>query len=228
MTTAIVTGASSGIGKSIATRLAEENINVVLVARNKEKLQQIAEELTTTTEATILPIPTDISNQTEVTAMVEQAKERFGAIDVYVNNAGVMLNGAITDGAVEDWEKMIDVNIKGVLYGLHQVIPDMIQRGTGHIVNIASVSGFEVSKKSTAYSATKFAVRAISMGLEKELARTGVRITNISPGMVDTPLNTRGNVDRKPLDASNIADSVVYAVLQPAHVNINEMTIRPV
>ena len=116
MTTAIVTGASSGIGKSIATRLAEENINVVLVARNKEKLQQIAEELTTTTEATILPIPTDISNQTEVTAMVEQAKERFGAIDVYVNNAGVMLNGAITDGAVEDWEKMIDVNIKGVLY----------------------------------------------------------------------------------------------------------------
>src|SRR5699024_9470442 len=149
--------------------------------------------------------------------------ERFGAIDVYVNNAGVMLNGAITDVAVEDWEKMIDVNIKGVLYGLHQVISDMIQRGTGHIVNIASVSGFEVSKKSTAYSATKFAVRAISMSVQKEHARTRIRITKISPGMVDTPLNTRGNVDRKPLDASNIADSVVYAVLQPAHVNINEM-----
>src|SRR5699024_2970694 len=144
-------------------------------------------------------IPTDISNQTEVTAMVEQAKERFGAIDVYVNNAGVMLNGAITDGAVEDWEKMIDVNIKGVLYGLHQVIPDMIQRGTGQIGVIASVAGFEDSKKSTAYSATNFAVRAISMGLERELGRTGVRITNISPGMVVTPLNTRGNVDRKPL-----------------------------
>src|SRR5699024_12468706 len=96
------------------------------------------------------------------------------------------------------------------------------------IVNIVSVSGFVVSQKSTAYCATKFAVRAISMGLEKELARTGVHITNISPGMVDTPLNTRGNVDRKPLDASNIADSVVYAVLQPAHVNINEMIIRPV
>src|SRR5699024_1614117 len=125
-------------------------------------------------------------------------------------------------------EKMIDVNIKGVLYGLHQVILDMIQRGTGHIVNIASVSCFEVSKKSTAYSATKFAVCVITIGVEKELARAGVRITNISPGMVDTPLNTRGNVDRKPLDASNIADSVVYAVLQPAHVNINEMIIRPV
>lgn len=228
MTTAIVTGASSGIGKAIATKLAEENINVVLVARSKEKLQQIAEELTKTTEATLVPIPTDIANQAEVTAMVEQAKEQFGSIDVYVNNAGVMLNGAITDGAIEDWEKMIDVNIKGVLYGLHQVVPDMIHRGTGHIVNIASVSGFEVSKKSTAYSATKFAVRAISMGLEKELARTGVRITNISPGMVDTPLSTGRSADRKPLDASNIAESVVYAVLQPAHVNINEMTIRPV
>src|SRR5699024_1231534 len=127
MTTAIVTGASSGIGKSIATRLAEENINVVLVARNKEKLQQIAEELTTTTEAKILPIPTDISNQTEVIAIVEQAKEHLSGIELYVKSAGVTLNGAITDGAVEDWGKMMDVNIKGVLYRIHQVISDMIR-----------------------------------------------------------------------------------------------------
>lgn len=228
MKTAIVTGASSGIGKAIATRLAEEKMNVVLAARSEDKLQQIAKKLSETAEATILPIPTDISNQTEVSAMVEQAKKQFGTIDVYVNNAGAMLSGAVTAGALEDWEQMIDVNIKGVLYGLHQVIPDMVERGAGHIVNIASVSGFEVSKQSTVYSATKFAVRAISTGLEKELARTGVRITNISPGMVDTALNTRGNADRKPLDASNIADSVAYAILQPAHVNINEMTIRPV
>lgn len=228
MKTAIVTGASSGIGKAIATRLAEEKMNVVLAARSENKLQQIAEDLTETTEANILPIQTDISNQTDVSAMVEQAKERFGTIDVYVNNAGAMLSGAVTEGALEDWEQMIDVNIKGVLYGLHQVIPEMVERGEGHIVNIASVSGFEVSKQSTVYSATKFAVRAISTGLEKELARTGVRITNISPGMVDTSLNTRGNADRKPLDASNIADSVAHAILQPAHVNINEMTIRPV
>src|SRR5699024_12794116 len=122
----------------------------VLVARNKEKLQQIAEELTITTEATILPIPTDISNQTEVTAMVEQAKEHFGAIDVYVNNAGVMLNGAITDGAVEDWEKMIDVNMKGVLYGLNQGSTDMFHRVTGLIVNIGSGTGFVGPKMSIA------------------------------------------------------------------------------
>src|SRR5699024_7857017 len=103
-----------------------------------------------------------------------------------------------------DWEQMIDVNIKGALYGLYQVIPNMIAQKAGHIINIASVSGFEVTKKSTVYSATKFAVRAISMGLEKELAHTGVRVTNISPGMVDTALTTREMMNRKPLDAANI------------------------
>src|SRR5699024_921261 len=123
---------------------------------------------------------------------------------------------------------MIDVNIKGALYGLYQVIPNMIARKTGHIINIASVSGLEVTKKSTVYSATKFAVRAISTGLEKELAHTGVRVTNISPGMVDTSLTTRSMINRKPLDAANIADAVAYAVTQPPHVNVNEITVRPV
>jgi NADP-dependent 3-hydroxy acid dehydrogenase YdfG len=124
---------------------------------------------------------------------------------------------------------MIDVNIKGVLYGVHAVLPSMLNRSTGHIINIASVAGLEVTKTSTVYSATKYAVRAISMGLEKELAKTGVRITNISPVMVDTDLNSNYDWnDRKMLDAVDIAKAVVYAITQPDYVNVNEITIRPV
>ncbi|GLY11661.1 hypothetical protein Bbad01_28770 [Bacillus badius] len=125
---------------------------------------------------------------------------------------------------------MIDVNIKGVLYGIHAVLPSMLERSSGHIINIASVSGLEVTKMSTVYSATKYAVRAISAGLEKELARTGVRVTNISPGMVDTPLSSasgRSN-DRKKLEAADIAKAVTYAAAQPDYVNVNEITVRPV
>lgn len=138
-----------------------------------------------------------------------------------------MLSATVQSGKVEEWEKMIDVNIKGVLYGINAVLPSMLERSAGHIINIASVSGFEVTKMSTVYSATKFAVRAISMGLEKELARTGVRVTNISPGMVDTSLSTSVS-NRKKLEAEDIAKAVLYAVTQPDYVNVNEITVRPV
>lgn len=226
--TAIVTGASSGIGKAIAEKLAAEKMNVVLVARSKDILISIAEELTNKYNTKVIAIPTDISKQSEVETMVKQAEEAFGTVDVYVNNAGLMLDAAVIEGALEEWEQMVDVNIKGVLYGLHQVIPNMIAQKRGHIINISSVSGHEVTKKSTVYSATKFAVRAISMGLEKELAHTGVKVTNISPGMVDTRLIDDYELKRKPLDASDIANTIYYAITQPEHVNMNEITIRPV
>ncbi|HLS66191.1 MAG TPA: SDR family oxidoreductase [Pseudogracilibacillus sp.] len=225
---AIVTGASSGIGKTIAIALAKANFSVGLVARRNDKLTEIEKQINETTDGRALAIQTDVSEREEVESMVRQVEETFGPIDVYVNNAGVMLDAKITNKQVHNWEKMIDVNIKGVLYGLHEVIESMVDRQTGHIFNIASVSGFEVTKNSTVYSATKFAVRAISIGLEKELARTGVRVTNISPGMVDTDLVTRGNVDRKILSPKDIAEAVLYAWNQPKHVNVNELTIRPV
>lgn len=225
---AIVTGASSGIGKTIAIALAKANFSVGLVARRNDKLTEIEKQINETTDGRALAIQTDVSERKEVESMVRQVEETFGPIDVYVNNAGVMLDAKITNKQVHNWEKMIDVNIKGVLYGLHEVIESMVERQTGHIFNIASVSGFEVTKNSTVYSATKFAVRAISIGLEKELARTGVRVTNISPGMVDTDLVTRGNVDRKILSPKDIAEAVLYAWNQPKHVNVNELTIRPV
>src|SRR5699024_2463364 len=197
MNTAIVTGASSGIGKAIAKKLAKEGMNVALVARRKDKLLELEREINQNETGEAFAIPTDVSKRDEVEAMVKKTEKQFSDIDVYVNNAGLMLNALVTEGQVENWEEMIDVNIKGVLYGVHAVIPNMLERKTGHIINIASVSGLEVTKSSTVYSATKFAVRAISMGLEKELARTGVRVTNISPGMVDTDLVNRHQVNRK-------------------------------
>src|SRR5699024_6471657 len=142
--------------------------------------------------------------------------------------AGLMLSAKVSDGNVEAWDDMIDVNVKGVLYSIHSVLPDMIDQKKGHIVNLSSVSGQEVTKMSAVYSATKFAVRAISNGLEKELAHTGVRVTNISPGMVDTGLLDGYELKRKPLDPSDIANAVFYAVSQPSYVNVNEITVRPV
>lgn len=224
--TAVITGASNGIGKGIAKRLAGEGVNVVLAARDKEKLDFFANELKQAGHTDYLVVPTEVSSQKDVEGLVAQATEHFGKVDIYINNAGAMLSAAVNDGKVSEWDQMIDVNIKGVLYGVHAVIQQMKERGSGHIINLSSVSGHEIAKGSTVYSATKYAVRAISMGLEKELARTGVRVTNVSPGMVRT--RDRDYSNRKPLETDDIANAVVYALSQPDYVNVNEVTVRPV
>lgn len=227
--TAIITGASSGIGAKIAEKLSIQGANVVLAARRKQKLDTVVEHINNTGNGQALGVVTDVSNRSDVEKLVKQTTDTFGNIDIYVNNAGLMLSSVVQDSKVDDWEDMIDVNIKGVLYGINTVLPNMVERSTGHIINISSVSGHEVTKVSTVYSATKFAARAISMGLEKELAHTGVRVTNISPGMVDTDLaSSRTSKGRKPLLTDDIANAVVYAVTQPDYVNVNEITVRPV
>lgn len=229
--TAIVTGASSGIGATIAKHLANEGANVVLAARRKEKLDIIAREINSNGKGKALAVVTDVANRSDIDGMVKKASEAFGDIDIYINNAGLMLDARIRNGKVDEWDQMIDVNIKGALYGINAVVPSMVARATGHIVNISSVSGHEVTKVSSVYSATKFAVRALSMGMEKELAHTGVRVTNISPGMVDTDLagsHRNSSSDRKPLETDDIARAIVYAVTQPDNVNVNEITVRPV
>ncbi len=228
MKTIIVTGASSGIGEAIARKLANNDYQVVLVARNKEKLAKITDEINKESPQMAAYFQVDVSDKTQVESMINQVKKDYGTIYGYINNAGVMLSAEVTKGDIESWDQMIDVNIKGTLYGTSLVIPDMLENKSGHIINISSVSGHEVTKISTVYSATKFAVRAISQGLEKELAKTGVRITNISPGMVDTNLSPdRHKMNRKPLEAEDIANGVLYALNQPSYVNVNELTIRP-
>lgn len=226
--TVVVTGASSGIGKAVATKFVQEGFQVVLAARSFETLQQLEKVLNDQGPGKALAIEMDVSNPNSVKQMIQKAMETFGDIDILVNNAGLMLSAKVTDGNVEAWEDMIDVNVKGILYTTHEVINSMVARKQGHIINLSSVSGQEVTKNSTVYSATKFAVRAITVGLEKELAHSGVRVTNISPGMVETRLMDGLEIKRKPLEPSDIANAIYYAISQPSYVNVNEITVRPV
>ncbi|CAA3821054.1 Short-chain alcohol dehydrogenase [Staphylococcus aureus] len=223
---AVVTGAGSGIGEAIATLLHEEGAKVVLAGRNKEKLQNVANQLS---QDSVKVVPTDVTNKEEVDELIKIAQQTFGGLDIVINSAGQKLSSKITDYQVDEWDSMIDVNIKGTLYTAQAALPTMLEQSSGHLINIASISGFEVTKSSTIYSATKAAVHTITQGLEKELAKTGVKVTSISPGMVDTAITAAYNpTDRKKLEPQDIAEAVLYTLTQPKHVNVNEITVRPV
>lgn len=223
---AVVTGAGSGIGEAITTLLHEEGAKVVLAGRNKDKLQNVANQLA---QDSVKVVPTDVTKKEEVDELIKMAQQTFGVLDIVINSAGQMLSSKITDYQVDEWDSMIDVNIKGTLYTAKAALPTMLEQSSGHLINIASISGFEVTKSSTIYSATKAAVHTITQGLEKELAKTGVKVTSISPGMVDTAITATYNpTDRKKLEPQDIAEAVLYALTQPKHVNVNEITVRPV
>ncbi|MCP3025927.1 SDR family NAD(P)-dependent oxidoreductase [Halobacillus sp. A5] len=234
---AVITGASSGIGKAIAEQLAGEGANVVLAARRAHKLQKLAEKIEDEYDVRTAVVETDVTKRVDVEELVKQTKDKFNSVDIYVNNAGVMLLSFLKNDHVDEWEQMVDVNIKGVLYGIHAVLPQMLEQKSGHIVNVSSVAGHEVFPSSTVYSATKYAVKALSMGMEKELSKSGVRVTNVSPGAVDTELTehiTDGDVvdmfknrEMTPLESEDIANAVAYAVMQPESVNVNELIVRP-
>ncbi|HDK4666893.1 TPA: SDR family oxidoreductase [Staphylococcus aureus] len=223
---AVVTGAGSGIGEAIATLLHEEGAKVILAGRNKDKLQNVANQLA---QDSVKVVPTDVTKKEEVDELIKIAQQTFGGLDIVINSAGQMLSSKITDYQVDEWDSMIDANIKGTLYMAQAALPTMLEQSSGHLINIASISGFEVTKSSTIYSATKAAVHTITQGLEKELAKTGVKVTSISPGMVDTAITAAYNpTDRKKLEPQDIAEAVLYALTQPKHVNVNEITVRPV
>ncbi|WP_099098567.1 SDR family oxidoreductase [Bacillus thermotolerans] len=236
---AIITGASSGIGEATAIALAQQGVNVALGARRTERLEALKERIEQETDAKAIIVKTDVTSKEEVEELAKQTKEAFGSIDILVNNAGVMLLSFLKNDLVDQWEKMVDVNIKGVLYAIHAVLPTMLEQDNGHIINISSVAGHEVFPTSSVYSATKYAVRALSMGMEKELAATGIRVTNISPGAVETELathitdpdvletRTNNKKDRTTLEAKDIANAIVHAATQPAYVNTNEIIVRP-
>lgn len=224
---AVVTGASTGIGAAIATKLAESGVRVVLAARSEDKLNNLAGNIGDNSRT--LVVKTDMTEKDEVTSLAQSANQKFGPVDIYVNCAGVMGSSSVTDGNVDDWDQMIDLNVKSVLYGINSVLPDMKSRGSGHIINIASDSGHEVIPRLTVYCATKHAVRAISTGMEKELKNTGVRVTSVSPGMVETDLSSNSPFEegRKKIKPEDIANTVVYAATQPDYVNVNEILVRP-
>ncbi|AIQ69627.1 SDR family oxidoreductase [Paenibacillus graminis] len=233
----IITGASSGIGEAAARLLAQKGAKVVLAARRAEKLQAIVQEITEE-GGVAAAFQADVASSVEVQKLAQYALARYGRIDVLVNNAGVMPVSRLSELRIAEWEQMIDVNIKGVLYGIAAVLPTMREQQGGHIINIASVAGHEVSPASSVYSATKFAVRAISEGLRQEESPTSrIRSTIISPGITESELvNTvkspevqamAGHFSALSISSSRIADAILYAVNQPEDTGVNEIVIRP-
>ena len=235
----VVTGASSGIGAATGRLLAAEGARVALVARREERLERLAEEIRSQ-GGDALVLPTDVTVREEVESMAREALDAFGRIDVLVNNAGVMPLSPLADVRVDDWEWMVRVNLLGVLYALGAVLPHMLARGEGHVVNVGSVAGRRPFPGGTVYSATKFAVRALSAGIQKELsAARGIRVTDIEPGVVDTELADHIPTDerraafderwagKRKLVSEDVARAILYAVSVPDRVNVNELLIRP-
>jgi NADP-dependent 3-hydroxy acid dehydrogenase YdfG len=230
----VITGASSGLGEAAARHLARHGAKLVLGARRLERLQTIAKELTLGNDAVM---QTDVTQCTQVKRLVDHAAQSHGRIDVIVNNAGLMPQSLLEKGKVDEWDRMIDVNIKGVLYGIAAVLPYMKAQKSGHIINVSSVAGHKVAPGGTVYSATKHAVRVISEGLRQEVKPYNIRTTIISPGAVATELpNTITDLDvaeriRKvyaiALPADSFANMVVFAMSQPEEVDVNEILFRP-
>lgn len=235
--TALVTGASSGIGWATAKRFAEDGIKVMLTARREDRLKELQAEIENDGGTAAYRVA-DIISRAEIQAVADAAIEKWGRIDILFNNAGLMPLSLMKNLHVEEWDRMVDVNIKGLLYAIAAVLPDMTARNAGHIINVSSIAGHVVFPGSAVYSGTKFAVRAISEGLRKEFKPGGnLRVTIISPGAVATELTdtiTDQDIieafkDRpfEPIDADAIARAVAYAVAQPDDVDVNEIIIRP-
>jgi NADP-dependent 3-hydroxy acid dehydrogenase YdfG len=230
-----ITGASSGIGEAAARSLAAAGAKVVLGARRLDRLEAIAAGIRRDGGEVELQV-TDVSKREDLTRLVKKAQERFGRLDVLIGNAGLMPLSPLDDLRVDEWDRMIDVNIKGVLYGIAAALPVFRAQGSGHFINVSSVAGHRVSPTTAVYSATKYAVRAISEGLRQE-AGDKIRVTIISPGAVESELaETISNADVKKrildyrkmaIPAEAIAAAMAYAISQPANVDVNEILIRP-
>lgn len=234
---AIITGASSGIGQATAKELASKDITVMLAARREERLKELKNEIEQMGGTAYYHV-TDVTNVEEMEQLAKKTVEEAGRIDVLVNNAGLMPLSLINKRKIKEWDQMVDVNIKGVLYGISAVLPYIEDQKSGHIINISSVAGHKVMPGSSVYSGTKYAVRAITEGLRQEMnASHNIRTTIICPGAVATELTetiTDEDIleafkdrDMKPLDSENIAKAISYAVEQPDHVDVNEIIVRP-
>ena len=233
----VITGASSGIGETTAKLLAGYGAKVVLGARRKDRIDAVVQEISAAGGKAI-GFAVDVTKRAEVEALIKGAVDSLGRIDVVVNNAGIMPIAPIDAFKVEEWDREIDVNIKGVLYGVAAALPQMQKQKSGHIINLASVFGIKVfAPGATVYCATKSAVRALTEGLRMELHSENIRCTMISPGAVATELPessseeaTRKNLRefyKMAIPANSIASAIAYAIQQPAEVEIDEVVVRP-
>jgi NADP-dependent 3-hydroxy acid dehydrogenase YdfG len=233
----VITGASSGLGEATARLLSSQGASVVLGARRVDRLKSLADELTKR-GGKALAVATDVTKSDQVRSLVDASVQKFGRIDVMINNAGLMPLSLLERLKIDDWNRMIDVNIKGVLYGIAAALPHMKKQKSGHIINVSSVAGHEVRPGSVVYSATKHAVRVISEGLRQEVKPYNIRTTVISPGAVATELpnsitepdvaeNIHKFYEEFAIPAESFAQAVLYAMSQPDEVDVNEILFRP-
>lgn len=234
---ALITGATSGIGKATAIAFAEKGINLILCGRNTAVLKELETELSKQVSVTTLDF--DIRDKMEVFKKIEGLPEFFQNIDILINNAGNAHGlDPIQDGNLEDWDAMIDINVKGLLYVSKAVIPGMIERKTGHIINIGSTAGKEVYPNGNVYCASKFAVDAINQGMRIDLNKTGIKVGAINPGLTQTDFSKvrfKGDKERaekvyqgfEALQPDDIADIISFVVSRPYHVNIADLTVMP-
>lgn len=234
----VITGASSGMGASAARHLANEGAKVVLGARRNERIQQLAAEINKNGGKAIAKA-TDVTKREQLKDLVELAVEKFGKVDVIINNAGIMPLSPLEELKIDEWDQMIDVNFKGVLYGIAAVLPHMKKQKSGHIINVSSVAGHKMWPNSSVYGATKYAVRALSEGLRQEVKPYNIRTTIVSPGSVETELldhisdkeiaeSIHKRTDEYALAPDSFAKIVAFAISQPAEVDINEVLFRSV
>jgi clavulanate-9-aldehyde reducatase len=232
-----VTGASSGIGEATALACARAGAAVALAARRTDRIDALAARIEQD-GGRALAIATDVGEEDQARAFVERAASELGSLDVLVNNAGVMLLGAIADAPTEEWRQMIHTNVFGVLYCTHAALPIMRAQGSGHIVNVSSVAGRFARAGSGVYNLTKFGVGAFSEALRQETAEMGIRVTVVEPGAVATELPERNRpeiqemirgvlADVEPLESADIAAGILYAIASPPNVAVNEILIRP-
>lgn len=234
-----VTGASSGIGLSTAKKFAELGANILLCARRVERIQEIAADLGKQYKVKTHPFQLDVRNQKDVESAIQSLPSAWKNISILVNNAGLSRGlDTIQEGKISDWDEMIDTNVKGLLYVSRAVLPGMIERNEGHVINIGSIAGHWVYPKGNVYNASKFAVNALSQGMKIDLLGTPVRVTTVDPGLVETEFSIvrfhgdkerAGKVyqDLTPLSPDDIADSIIWAATRPPHVNISEIIIMP-
>ena len=234
---ALITGATSGIGEAVARMFASAGAKLILVARRQERLEQLADELSNGSSTYLLSL--DVRDRHSVESAISNLPADWSSIDILINNAGLSRGlDKLHEGSFQDWSEMIDTNIKGLLYLTRLIVPGMVSRGTGHVVNLGSTAGHQTYPNGNVYCATKAAVRVISEGLKQDLLGTPVRVSSVDPGLVETEFSQvrfRGDTERAkkvyqgltPLTPADVADVIFFCVTRPPHVNISEVLLMP-
>ncbi|HPD96489.1 MAG: SDR family NAD(P)-dependent oxidoreductase [Bacteroidales bacterium] len=240
MRIALITGATSGIGRATALKLAQGDFNLIVTGRRKDRLEELKKEIEVKYKKDVHILNFDIRSNEQVEKAIDSLPERWRKIDVLVNNAGLAVGlNHIQDGVIDDWERMIDTNVKGVLYITRKVAPLMVERESGHIVNIGSIAGVSVYENGNVYCATKHAMHALSQGMREDMLKHNIKVTEIRPGMLETEFSIirfKGDAEKAkntykgvtPLFAEDIAESINFVLSQPAHVCINDIEITPI